>query len=544
MHSPLPSAPAREICSAALPKSDHARWAVLAALIPFALLAWRFDFLCDDAYISFRYSRNLALGEGLRFNLHADPPVEGYSNFLWVVYLALFERVGWDVTLWSRISSAACGALLTAWLARSATRQFELDGIRAAACGLFVGTLPPIALWATGGLATMPMALATFGFWERLMGDRDRPRGWQAGLFALAAGLVRADGAVWVMLVASGAALVWLTGARGSERERDRRRALRRALVGALTICALGVALHVTWRIATYGDYLPNTARLKAGFSPDRLLRGLDYVAAFLLTIPSLAIAAVAGLLPRARGASSVWLPALVVLSGTLAYAVWVGGDFMPMGRFLFPAVPFVALLFAGALRACGARAAAGLTALCVTLSLLAAADLGPLPASLRARFHFRADREVWESEVEMWRGMKQRAEQWALQGRALAHCTDEGESMIFGALGALGYYSGLEAYDTYGLVTPAVVERGVSIPNSSPGHDMRVGPSFFFARHPTYLGSVLTRVSAPLDEGLAERWHEHPWSEMVTLERHPLPVEEGFPAGVELRLLRMHRWE
>ena len=70
------------------------------------------------------------------------------------------------------------------------------------------------------------------------------------------------------------------------------------------------------------------------------------------------------------------------------------------------------------------------------------------------------------------------------------------------------------------------------------------MGPSFFFARHPTYLGSVLTRVSAPLDEGLAERWHEHPWSEMVTLEHHPLPVEEGFPAGVELRLLRMHRWE
>ncbi|MAF64570.1 MAG: hypothetical protein CMJ84_02770 [Planctomycetes bacterium] len=517
-------------------KPHHARWAILAALIPFALLAWRFDFLCDDAYISFRYSRHLALGEGLRFNLAAETPVEGYSNFLWVVYLALFERLGWDVTLWSRISSAVCGALLVCWLTRTATRHFGLDGCRAAACGLFAGTLPPIALWATGGLATMPMALATFGFWQRLLGDRDRPRGWQAGLFALAAALVRADGAVWVLLVGLGALLVWLAS--------ERPAALRRALVQAALVCALGVALHVAWRIATYGDYLPNTARLKAGFTPDRLQRGVDYVAAFLLTIPSLVVAAAAGLLPAARREKAAWIPALVVATGTLAYAVWVGGDFMPMGRFLFPAVPFVVLLFAGALRAAGARTAVALTAVCVTLSLLAAADAGPVPSSLRSRFHFRADRKVWESEVEMWRGMKERAEHWAVQGRALALHTQAGESMIFGALGALGYYSGLEAYDTYGLVTPAVVERGEAIPHSSPGHDMRVAPSFFFPHHPTYLGSVLARIGAPLDEGLAERWSEHAWSELVTIERYPLPAEEGFPAGIELRLLRMHRWE
>jgi arabinofuranosyltransferase len=519
-----------------LARSAHARLAVLAALIPFALLAWRFDFLCDDAYISFRYSRHLALGEGLRFNLGADPPVEGYSNFLWVVYLALFERLGWDVTLWSRLSSVACGALLVAWVTRSAARRLELGPGRAAACGLFVGTLPPVALWATGGLATMPMALATFGFWERLLGERDRPRGWQAGLFALAACLVRADGAVWVALVGAGAALVWLADARPA--------ALRNALAKGAVVCAAGVAAHVAWRLWTYGDYLPNTARLKAGFSPERVQRGLDYVAAFALTMPSLAVAALAGLTRRARAERAAWLPALVVALGTPAYAVWVGGDFMPMGRFLFPAVPFVVLLFAGALSAAGPRGAAGLTLACVGLSVLAALDLGPLPASVRSRFHFRADRKVWESEVEMWSGMKERAERWALQGRALAHCTSEGESMIFGALGALGYYSGLKAYDTYGLVTPSVVERGKAIPDSSPGHDMRVAPSFFFPQRPTYLGSILTRTGAPLDEGLAERWDDHPYSEMVTVERHPLGVEEGFPEGIELRLLRMHRWE
>ena len=44
--------------------------------IPFVLMVWRFWFVTDDAYISFRYSRNLALGHGLRFNPGEVPPAE------------------------------------------------------------------------------------------------------------------------------------------------------------------------------------------------------------------------------------------------------------------------------------------------------------------------------------------------------------------------------------------------------------------------------------------------------------------------------------
>ena len=508
--------------------------AAAAALSAYALLAWRFDFLCDDAFISFRYARNLALGEGLRYN-PGLPPVEGYSNFLWVLWLAPFERAGLDVPLVARVSSALLGAMLVVWVTLFCARRFELSGGRALATGLFLATLPPVALWATGGLATMPAALCVFGTYERLLGDPARPRGGQAGLFALAAALVRADGAVWVALVLAAGGALWLLDGRPAS--------LRRALLRAALVCAAGLALHVAWRLSYYGDWLPNTARVKAGFSPARLARGLDYVAATLLTVPSLVLAALAALRALARAQRHVWLSAGFVIAGTLSYAAWVGGDFMPMGRFLFPAVPFVALLFALALRALAARAAAALAAVCIALSWLACFDLGPLPASIRARFHFRADRE-WESEVAMWRGMKERARDWAVQGRALKLLTRPGESMIFGPLGALGYYSELIAYDTYGLVTPEVLARGEPVPRSSPGHDRRVDPDFFFPLHPTYLGSLVQPADAPLDEGLAARWEAHPWSRLVTIERHPLPVGPGFPAGRELRLLRMRRWE
>src|SRR4051812_8768436 len=46
------------------------------------------SFTIDDAYISFRYARNFAHGDGLVYNL--GERVEGYTNFLWTVILGLF----------------------------------------------------------------------------------------------------------------------------------------------------------------------------------------------------------------------------------------------------------------------------------------------------------------------------------------------------------------------------------------------------------------------------------------------------------------------
>lgn len=45
-------------------------------------------FTIDDMYISLRYARNWANGDGLLWNIH-EPPVEGYSNFSFVVLGAL-----------------------------------------------------------------------------------------------------------------------------------------------------------------------------------------------------------------------------------------------------------------------------------------------------------------------------------------------------------------------------------------------------------------------------------------------------------------------
>jgi hypothetical protein len=46
--------------------------------------------MLDDAFISFRYAQHFADGHGLVFNLDpSEPPVEGYTNFAWTMWLAL-----------------------------------------------------------------------------------------------------------------------------------------------------------------------------------------------------------------------------------------------------------------------------------------------------------------------------------------------------------------------------------------------------------------------------------------------------------------------
>ena len=53
---------------------------VAAALVPYAVLAWRLQWVCDDAYIAGRYAQHLAAGDGLVFNVGEPVPVPRGSD--------------------------------------------------------------------------------------------------------------------------------------------------------------------------------------------------------------------------------------------------------------------------------------------------------------------------------------------------------------------------------------------------------------------------------------------------------------------------------
>jgi len=508
--------------------------AVGAALLPYLWLVHRFDWLCDDAFISFRYARHLVEGHGLVFNVGESPPVEGYSNLLWVLAMAPFEDLGLDLGVAARLVSVACGVALLALVARSAARELELGALATSAVALLFACLPSVAIWSTGGLETMAFALALFGVFERTCPRAPRPGGLGAGLWAVLAAGLRADGALWAAAVLAVTAL-FPDGATPL-RERARRLAL------PLGLLALTTVLHVAWRIAYYEAPLPNTAYAKAGASLLHLERGLLYVASYLATNPTCLLVPLAAFAAPGRR-SVVVRRALLVCAFAIAWAVYTGGDFMPMGRFLVPAMPFVALVF-GALLASHARRGPtlglALTAGVVGLTLLPAFDVHPVPAGLREHLHFRWGSPERLTEYEQWETMKQRLVGWELTARALALHTEPGESLVFGALGAVGYRTELFLFDPYGLVSPEVARASRPLLRASPGHDRWVPPEFFLKAEPDYLAAVVVPTSAPRRTGLEPGWRDAPWASRLRIERHALPEDQGFPPDLELRLVRL----
>jgi hypothetical protein len=522
------------------------RIAILAAVVPYLLLVWRFDFVCDDAYISFRYAQHLAEGVGLRFNPGTHQPVEGYSNLLWVLFLTPFEALGLDVTLAARAGGTAAGLALIALVTRFAIRSFGLGTLGAVATALLLATLPPLVVWSSGGLETVPFTLLLFYVFERLLSDPAKPHTGQAALFAALAELTRTDGAVWIGIVLAAVLCVALF----ASPDRARRTALLRAVAVVAGALALTVCCHTGWRFWYHGDIISNTARAKGILQP---VRGLTYVASFFLAVPSAALAILAGIWAQGRHArrhaNGVALATGIVTALGLVYVALPGGDFMTMGRLLVPLAPMTALLLAGALQAgiarggFGARALWAVAAASIALSVATAFDVHAVPRTVRERLSFRDNTGLYQTEVEMWRSMRDRARFWSLQGRALGLYTEPGESMIAYAIGAIGYHSDLFLYDAFGLVDRDVA-RIPPTTGLSQGHARLVTPEFFYPRKPTYYGAAIVDRRASFGAGLGvEDFANSALSTQVRIERHALPRNQAFPPGLELRVFRFTLW-
>lgn len=117
-----------------------------AIFLLFVFLFW--DYAIDDAFITFRYSENLANGHGLVFN-PGDKPVEGYSNFLWLLFLSLLYKLGLPTYVTAKLmglSSFLLSAII--WF-----RHFEKDDAK---LSWLVGPLflvcPITAFWGLSGL--------------------------------------------------------------------------------------------------------------------------------------------------------------------------------------------------------------------------------------------------------------------------------------------------------------------------------------------------------------------------------------------------------
>jgi hypothetical protein len=224
----------------------------------------------------------------------------------------------------------------------------------------------------------------------------------------------------------------------------------------------------------------------------------------------------------------------LLVFAALLAVAV--GGDFLPMGRFLVPVFAPLALLGGGVLaRLAGRRRALALAvgaALCA-LGLLPAFGLAPTPRAWREALDHQWSRARRLDELETWRRARDRARDDERLAAALALHTRAGESLVRDAIGVVGYRTELVLLDRFGLVDREVARLPLSGERTSPGHDRFVSTRWFLHREPDYLDAWLVPAGVPPAVGVD--------SALADLFEAGRAVVESFPAGegLDLRLLR-----
>ena len=232
-------------------------WAGL--LITLVLLLWHasvYTFLTDDAFISFRYARNLADGYGLVFNPGFER-VEGYTNFLWVLLLAFFSLLGIPPESVSHVLSLGLTVVLWGLVVGYALRYPPAMERRwlVIVPPLLLASTRSVAVWSTSGLETRLFEVLVVGATLRLLRELSPVAGGESRLWPVSgllfglATLARPEG-----LLISACAL----GAGAVASFRRRHEVLPRLSLGAGTYVLL-VGGHFLFRYLYYGAWLPNT---------------------------------------------------------------------------------------------------------------------------------------------------------------------------------------------------------------------------------------------------------------------------------------------
>lgn len=417
------------------------------ALAAFALVvaaAWwaQAPLTLDDAFISYRYARNLVQGQGLVFNYGEF--VEGYTNFLWVLIAALALLLKLDPFLVTRVLGLLAYGLGMLFCAQAlyASAPRRLSSLLSL---LFLGVLilPQGLLAAAGsgletafvGLLGILLGLSTFVWPERYQRAHI-----VTALVALLLPLTRLDA---VLPVVAAGLLFWL--------ER-----LPKGFVAAslrttmhFLLPALGLIAYLIWKWFYYGELLPNTYYAKGGdlWSWEQ---GLAYLQAFLASNPLAAALLPLAILGACAGEHPAWRRfaqyALLVVVLRCIYVAKVGGDFMQY-RFVWETWPLLV---------CASALGIGrIAALASPLWLLPVIGLCLLlclqPTTLDGKFG-----QQWPDEMDRY------AREGTRVGKALAASLPKDTVIATTLVGTLGYYTELTIVDQWGLTDPQIARRPV----------------------------------------------------------------------------------
>lgn len=515
----------------------RARWLALAGAAAVLILhAYAYDFVTDDAYISFVFSRNLAEHGQLVFNAGAHP-VEGYTNFLWTLILGGLMALGVRPELSSLVLGAACGAGALYFAFSAVDRALERRSWFALVAPWLLACSAGFACWTSGGLETQLFTMLVIAAIDGLVAAAASPWRLRRATIALAlASMTRPEGP----LVAAVLGTIWLVRKLALWRV-DRREVApaQRRLLPSFAPEANAIAWFLllwgpwfAWRVWYYGHVFPNTYYVKAAgpwASPELAAQmrdnGLYYVGVWAQQ------ARVWWALAFALGGLVVWKPrtprfVLAVACGVLAlvylgYAVSVGGDFMGLHRFIMPVFVLVAILVALGLEnaatfvaQAGAPRAARAAGAVVAVALIGAFawDQRALTIAATTWGNFASDRGI-DTPAFLMVYTSDRAE----IGKQMATCFEPDDFSIVGGAGAQPYYGRMRAVDVFGLVSEEIAHDEPRI-RARAGHTKFGSDALLLKYDPTFVFSCYAIHREPKQPQLpcAPFWLAHGYEEIT----------------------------
>ena len=293
-----------------------------------------FAFLEEDAFIDFRYVRNLAEGFGFVFNPGGEP-VEGFSNFLWLGILYFAYVAGFEVVAAARIICIILGLGAIYFSCKAMIRLTGRDGALNLLPAAMIAFSPPLIYWYQGGLEAPLFSFLIIGALYLHLEESKRVVPFPlSGLFCLLLALTRPEGIIFFVIFAM---------LKTPPAMRDN--AKLRSFIVWFFSCFLPFLLFIAIRFNIFHSLLPNTYYAKVNYAvPDAVHIGGLYTLAFLLDsrawlwlVPYIAV------LIRVRG-ESLWrsLLPLILFVPYMLFVFYVGGDFHIHFRFYAPMLPLL----------------------------------------------------------------------------------------------------------------------------------------------------------------------------------------------------------
>jgi len=435
-------------------------------------------FVCDDAFISFRYAKNFVEGHGLVYNI--GEKVEGYSNFLWTLLLSLFMKIGLDPVMMSQILGVLFSLATVFLLLRLNKRLYPDENLFNYLAPLFLASCGAYAAWSTGGLETSFFTfLVLLGSFFFISGLAESKHLAYSGIsFALVC-MTRLDG--FILAGVSFAFLLYLLVIK--------KRVEAKSLALWTLSFLIPFLLYFFWRWSYYGKAFPNTFYIKvagAAYYSQGLVYLLSFVERFwiwFMVIPLLFLGKGMKLNANLKIVVLYFTSMILVFS---CYVVYVGGDFMDMFRFFVPILPFFFFLVQEGFRGMY-RYPQPFSNRKQRMSLIATEILLVGLAVFVLVSPSKETNKAWHrKDIDSIAMLRETALIWSKVGLMFRGMAKPGETLSTSAAGAIPYYSGLYTIDELGLTLGSLSDLRVR-EVQRPGHVMRVTDEFLLSRRPTY---------------------------------------------------------